>query len=365
MAIASANLGDEDMESHDDASEFGKIEAGAGVDGRSATPPAHEFAMRAVVHDEYGSPDVLEVREVDRPVVGDDDVLVRVHATSVNPADWHRVTGLPYIARIESGLRKPKRSIPGFDMAGRVEAVGSNVTGFEAGDEVFGEVAGAYAEYVCAPENGISLKPANLTFEQAAAVPVAALTALQGLRDKGRIEEGHRVLINGASGGVGTFAVQIARSFGAHVTAVCSARNVDMVRSIGADVVVDYTREDFTRGGRQYDLMLDIAGNRSLSDCRRVISHKGVYVLVGGPKGRWLGPVPRLLRTLLASPLVSQRMVGMLAKQTAEDLAVLKELLESGAVVPVIDRCYTLSEVREALGHQEDGHARGKTVITV
>jgi NADPH:quinone reductase-like Zn-dependent oxidoreductase len=231
--------------------------------------------MKAIVYDKYGEPDVLELREVDKPVVKDDEVLVRVHAVSVNPADWHLLTGTPYVMRMAVGLSKPKNKILGLDMAGRVEAVGSNVTRFRPGDEVFGEHSGAYAEYVDVSEDGIALKPANLTFEQAAAVPVAGVTALQGLRDKGQIQPGHKVLIIGASGGVGTFAVQLAKSFGADVTGVCSTRNVDMVRSIGADQVIDYTQEDFTRSGRRYDLIFELAGTRSLADCRRALAPRG------------------------------------------------------------------------------------------
>ena len=240
--------------------------------------------MKAIVCHRYGSPDVLQLQDVDRPVVKDDGVLVRIHSASVNPLDWHTLTGKPYLLRM-TGLRKPKRAIQGVDAAGRVEAVGRNVTLFQPGDEVFGASSGAFAEYVCVSEDRIVLKPANLTFEQAAAVPVAAFTALQSLRDKGQIRPGHKVLINGASGGVGTFAVQIAKSFGAEVTGVCSAGNVDMVRSIGADQVIDYNQEDFTQRGQRYDLMLDTVGNRSLSECRRALSSEGVYVSVGAPMG--------------------------------------------------------------------------------
>ena len=321
--------------------------------------------MKAIVYHKYGSPEVLELQEIDKPVVKDDDVLVRVHAASVNPLDWHLLTGTPYIARIGAGLLKPKREIPGVDVAGRVELVGRNVQQFQPGDEVFGGSRGAYAEYVCVPEDRIVLKPANLTFEQAAAVPVAALTALQGLRDKGQIQLGQEVLINGASGGVGTFAVQIAKSFGAEVTGVCSTRNVDMVRSIGADQVVDYTQEDFTRLGQRYDLMLDAVGNRSLSECRRALSPAAVYVSVGAPVGDWIGPLTHVFKVLLASLVGSQKMVPMLARQTKKDLVTLQGLLEAEAVTPVIDRRYKLSEVPEALQYQGEGHAQGKTVITM
>jgi len=323
--------------------------------------------MKAIVYYKYGSPDVLQLQEVDKPVVNDDDVLVRVRAASANPYDWHFMTGRPYIMRIQSGLLKPKVNGLGADLAGQVEAVGKNVTQFRPGDEVFGEVdAGSFAEYVCVSEDSVVLKPANLTFEQAAAVPMAALTALQGLRDAGRIQPGQKVLINGASGGVGTFAVQIAKSFGAEVTGVCSSRNVDMVRSIGADDVIDYTREDFTRGGQRYDLMLDNVGNRSLSECRRVLNPKGVYLAsFGHRENRWLGPFARLIRMFVLSPFVSQKMASLSAKRTKEVLLDLKALIETGEVTPVIDRTYPLSEVPEAIQYLAEGHARGKVVITV
>jgi len=322
--------------------------------------------MKAIVQDKYGSPDVLELREIDQPVVKDDDVLVRVHAASVNPADWHLLTGTPYVARMASGLRKPKVQIPGLDMAGRVEAVGGNVTQFRPGDEVFGQNASAYAEYVCVPEDGIAPKPANLTFEQAAAIPVAGITALQGLRDKGRLQPGQKVLIIGASGGVGTFAVQLAKAFGAEVTGVCSTRNVDMVRLIGADHVIDYTQEDFTRSGQRYDLIFQLAGTRSPSDCRRALTSKGTLLLSSGESsGRWIGPLGRIIKAVLLSPFVSQRLAPFEAKRSKEDLQVLKQLIEAGKVMPVIDRTYSLSEVPEAIRYLEEGHARGKVVVTV
>jgi NADPH:quinone reductase-like Zn-dependent oxidoreductase len=325
--------------------------------------------MKALVYEAYGSPaDVLQLREVERPVVADDEVLVRVHATSVNPVDWHTLTGDPYIARLQAGLRKPKSGALGVDYAGTVEAVGAGVTRFQPGDEVFGGKNGAFAEYVCVrEERAVVLKPANVTFEQAAAVPVAALTALQGLRDKGKLQAGHKVLINGASGGVGTFAVQIAKSFGAEVTGVCSTRNVDIVRSIGADHVIDYTQEDFTLSGQRYDLMLDIAGNRSWSECTRVLADKATLVVVGGPKGghHWLGPLRHFGGVWLASLVGSRRVVLFLAKFDKADLVVLAQLLEAGTVTPVIDRRYALSEVPEALTYLGDGHAQGKVVIAV
>ena len=324
--------------------------------------------MKAIVYDKYGSPDVLELQEIDRPAVTDDGVLVRVHATSVNPVDWHTMMGTPYLVRLESGLRKPKREVLGVDFAGTVEAVGRDVKRFQPGDEVFGGRNGAFAEYVCVREDrAVAVKPANVSFEQAAAVPVAALSALQGLRDKGQIQQGQKVLINGASGGVGTFAVQIAKSFGAEVTGVCSTRNVDTARSIGADHVIDYTQEDFTQGGQRYDLILDIAGNRSWSDYRRVLSDKATLVVVGGPKGgRWIGPLSQVIKLRLGSLGASRRVVApFLAKMNKEDLVVLQELLEAGTVTPVIDRQYELSEVPEALRYLGDGHAQGKVVVTV
>jgi len=322
--------------------------------------------MKAIVYDKYGSPDVLRLQEIDKPVANDDDVLVRVRAAGTNPLDWHFMRGTPYVMRMMSGLFTPKAKRLGVDLAGQVEAVGKNVTQFQSGDEVFGAGGGAFAEYVCVSEDSLVLKPGNLTFEQAAAVPIAAFTALQGLRDKGRIEPGQKVLINGASGGVGTFAVQIAKSFGAEVTGVCSTRNVEMVRSIGADQVIDYTHEDFTRCGRRCDLMLDNVGNRSLSECRRVLASNGTYVGVGGPNGgRWLGAVAHLLKLLVLSRFVSQKVVMFIAQTNKEDLLILKELLEAGKVTPAIDRIYKLSEVPEALGYLEEGHAQGKVVITV
>ena len=323
--------------------------------------------MKAIVYHEYGSPDdVLELKDIDKPAVKDDEVLVRVHAASANPYDWHFMTGLPYFMRLQAGLLKPRANVLGADLAGQVEAVGKKVTQFQPGDEIFGIGAGTFAEYVCVSEDAVAPNPDNLTLEQAAVVPLAAGTALQGLRDKGQIQAGHKVLINGASGGVGTFAVQIAKSFGAEVTGVCSTRNVDMVRSIGADQVIDYTREDFTRGEQRYDLMLDNVGNRSLSECRRVLTPKGVYIAsFGQPEHRWLGPLAQLLRMLVMSLFVSQKMTTFTAKESQEDLVVLKELIESGKVTPVIDRTYPLSEVPEAIRYLEEGHARGEVVITI
>jgi NADPH:quinone reductase-like Zn-dependent oxidoreductase len=327
--------------------------------------------MKAIRYYRYGPPDVLELQDIDIPAVGDDEVLVRVRAASVNPLDWHFMRGAPYLVRAMAGLSRPRASAAGLgaDMAGSVEAVGTNVTEFRPGDQVFGGLddRGTLAEYISIRQDAAVLaKPAGLTFEQAASVPVAGCTALQALRDKGQVRPGHKVLINGASGGVGTFAVQLAKAFGAEVTGVCSTQNAELVASIGADQVIDYTREDFTRAGRRYDLLVDIAGNRTLAETRRVLAPKGVLVGVGGPnKARWIGPLGRSIRMALLSPAVSQRMVFFLARQNKADLAVLRELLEAGKVTPVVDRTYALSEVAEAIGYLEEGHARGKVAITV
>lgn len=322
--------------------------------------------MRAIVHDRYGSPAVLRLQEVDKPVVGDDDVLVRVHAASVNPADWHFLTGTPYVMRIGTGLSRPKDSALGLDLAGRVEAAGGNVTRFRPGDEVFGAHNGAFAEYARVPEDAIAPKPANLSFEEAAAVPVAGITALQGLRDKGNLQSGQRVLIIGASGGVGTFAVQIAKAFGADVTGVCSTRNVERVRSLGADRVIDYSKEDFTRDGQRYDLVFQLAGKSSPSECRRVLTSKGTLVLCSGDRGgNWFGPLIGIAGGLASAAFASQRTVMWIAKVTGKDLADLTQLIEAGKVTPVIDRRYALAEASEALGYQGEGHTQGKTVIAL
>jgi NADPH:quinone reductase-like Zn-dependent oxidoreductase len=327
--------------------------------------------MKAIRYDRYGPPEVLELRDIDMPAVGDDEILVRVRAASVNPLDWHFMRGAPYVARLVAGLSRPRAGANrlGADMAGSVEAVGKNVTEFQPGDEVFGglEDRGTLAEYISIRHDAAVLaKPANLTAEQAASVPVAAVTALQALRDKGQVRPGHKVLVNGASGGVGTFAVQIAKAFGATVTGVCSTPNVEMAASIGADQVIDYTREDFTQAGREYDLLIDIAGSRTLAETRAVLVPKGVLVAVGGPdKGRWVGPMGRAAKMAVLSPATSQRMVFFLAHQNKADLAVLRELLAAGKVTPVIDRTYPLSEVAEAIRYLEQGHARGKVVITM
>src|SRR5436309_6663658 len=325
-----------------------------------------EITMKAIVQDEYGSADVLELTDIDIPAIGDDDVLLRVHAAGAHIGDWHIMTGLPYLIRMSSGLRRPKARVRGQDVAGRVEAVGTDVTRFQPGDEVFGTCDGSFAEYATARKDKVAPKPANLTFEQAATVPTTGSTALQALRDVGKVQPGQKVLIIGAAGGVGSFAVQIAKAFGANVTGVCSTTNVDLVRSIGADDVIDYTRDDFAEMGRRYDLILDIAGARSVSHLRRALASRGTLVIVGGEGGgRWFGGVDRQLRASMLSPFVSQKLGTLIGEAKGEDLVVLKELIEAGKVTPVIDSTYPLSEVPEAIRHLEEGHTRGKVVITV
>jgi NADPH:quinone reductase-like Zn-dependent oxidoreductase len=322
--------------------------------------------MKAIVYCDYGPPDVLRLETIARPVPGDDQVLIRVRAASVNPYDWHFMEGTPYIGRaMGMGLRKPKDVRLGVDVAGRVEAVGRNVTQFNPGDEVFGSAHGAFAEYACAFEKKVVLKPGRLTFEQAASIPIAGVTALQALRDRGKVQAGQRILINGASGGVGTFAVQIAKSFGAHVTGVCSTRNVELVRTLGADRVIDYTKEDFTRGAERYDVILDNVGNHPLSACRRVLNARGRYVMIGGPKGRWVAPLDRALAAKVTSWFVSQDIGMFMARMDKEDLGILGDLIQSGKITPAIDRTYTLSQVPEAVRYLQTGRARGKVVITV
>jgi NADPH:quinone reductase-like Zn-dependent oxidoreductase len=322
--------------------------------------------LKAITSHRYGPPDILRLEEVDQPVANDGEVLVRVRAASVNPRDWHFLRGLPYIVR-PFGLRRPKSGVLGSDVAGQVEAVGSNVTRFRPGDEVFAfVVSGAFAEYACVPEGVLGLRPANLTFEQAAAVPLAGLTALQGLRDQGRVRPGQQVLVIGAAGGVGTFAVQLAKAFGAEVTGVCSTGKADLVRSLGADHVVDYTREDVNGSGRRYDVIFQLAGTGSPSEYRRALTAKGTLVLSSGESsGRWIGPLDRVVKAALLSPFVSQRLGTFEAKASGHDLEVLKELIEAGTVTPVLDRTYPLIEVPEAIRYLEQGHARGKVVITV
>jgi NADPH:quinone reductase-like Zn-dependent oxidoreductase len=324
--------------------------------------------MKAIVQYRYGPPDVLELKDVAKPAPGDNDVLVRVHAAAVNALDWHYMRGDPYVARLSMGLRRPKVRIRGRDFAGRVEAVGRGIERFRPGDEVFGEADGAFAEYVSAADGVVEPKPANLTFEQAAAVPVAGNTALMGLRDVARVQPGQRVLINGASGGVGTFAVQIAKSLGAEVSGVCSARNADLVRSIGADHVVDYASEDFSRNGQRYDVVFDLVGNRSLTDSRRALTPDGTLVLSGGgvsEGGSFVGPMALFIKGQLLSRFVGHRLLSLTEKPSRENLAALGELIESGAVTPVVDRTYSLSDVPEAIRYLEVEHARAKVVITV
>lgn len=323
--------------------------------------------MKAIVHETYGSTEVLELKDIEQPTIGETDLLVRVRAASLNPYDWHLRTGMPYLFRLMFGLRKPKKQGLGADLAGEVEAVGAGVTQFRPGDEVYGEIeVGALAEYASVPEASAARKPANLTFEQAAAVPMGGLTSLQALRDKGGIRPGHKVIINGSSGGVGTFAVPIAKSFGAEVTAVCSTRNVELVRSIGADHVIDYTVEDFTRGERRYDLMLDNVGNHSVTACRRVLTPKGVRVATfGSPEHKWLGPLAAMARMMVVSLFVGQKMTTFSAKALGADLETLRELIEEGVVTPVIDRTYPLADTAEAMDYLDEGHARGKIVVTI
>ena len=320
--------------------------------------------MKAILHQSYGRPDVLELRDVDKPTIGDEQVLVRVHASSVNPVEWYGVSG-PYFARIGNGMRRPKDQTVGADLAGTVEAVGRDVKELQPGDEVFGVSGGSWAEYTIAREDRLAKKPSNLSFEEAAAVPVAAVTALQALRDKGQVQPGQKVLVNGASGGVGTFAVQLAKLFGAEVTAVCSTGNVEQARSLGADRVVDYTKEDFTKLGVQHDLMLDIAGSRSFLDCRKVLTPEAIVVLIGGRMTyRGLGPLPHLGATILKSRFRSQTVTFFVAKVTTEDLTYLADLLEAGTLKSVIDRKYELSEAPVALAYLGEGHAKAKVVIT-
>lgn len=322
--------------------------------------------MKALTHDRYGSAEVLVLDEVDRPAIGDKEVLLRVHAAGIGPNVWHSLTGLPYLARLGFGLRKPAKPVVGYDVAGTVEAVGQHVTRPRPGDVVYGVAAGALAEYAVARADRIAAKPANLTFEQAAAVPVSGCAALHGLRDSGRIQAGQTVLIIGASGGVGTFAVQLAKAFRAEVTGVCSGAKADLVRSIGADHIIDYTTEDITDGGRRYDLVLDTAGRRSLSHLRRALAPRGTLVIVGGEGGgRLLGGFDRQLRAVLLSPFVRQRLRSVLSVERREDLEYLTEMIEAGKITPVIDRCLPLADATQALRDADEGHGRGKVVVTL
>jgi NADPH:quinone reductase-like Zn-dependent oxidoreductase len=334
----------------------------------STNPRREPAAMKAIVQDRYGSADVLELGDVDMPVPKDDEVLLRVHAAGVEPGVWHLMTGMPYLVRLLGyGLRRPKVRVRGRDVAGRVEAVGKDVTEFRPGDEVFGICEGSFAEYACARADKLVPKPANLTFEQAAVVPISGLTALQGVRDRGQVQPGQRVLVIGAAGGVGSFAVQLAKAFGAEVTGVCSTTKADLVRSIGADQVIDYTREDFADGTRHWDLILDTAGNRSLSQLQRALAPKGTLVLVGGEGGgRWLGGFERqLFWAPMRSPFVGQKLRSLASKERKEDLQTLRELIEAGKVTPVIDRTYPLAEAPEAIRYLAQGHPRGKVAVTV
>ena len=319
--------------------------------------------MKAIVYRKYGSPDVLHLEEVEQPTPKDDEVLIKIHAASVNAYDWHFLTADIFLIRLMGGgLFKPKDSRLGADVAGRIESIGRNIKQFQPGDEVYGMVKGGFAEYACAHESALCLKPVNTSFEEAAAIPMAAITALQGLRDEGQIQAGQRVLINGASGGVGTFAVQIAKSFGSEVTAVCSTRNLDQARSMGADHVIDYTQEDFTKNGLQYDLVFAANGYHSLSAYKRALTPKGIYVMAGGTKAQMF---QAMLMGSVMSKTDGKKLGGVSAKTSQKDLEILKEFLEAGKVVPIIDRRYTLSETAEALRYLGEGHARGKVVINV
>jgi NADPH:quinone reductase-like Zn-dependent oxidoreductase len=323
--------------------------------------------MKAVVYYEYGAPDdVLRLEELEKPQVSADGVLVRVHAAAANPYDWHFIRGEPYFMRLMSGVRAPKRNALGVDFSGVVEDVGREVTAFKPSDEVYGMRDGAFAEYLCAPASEIALKPKSLGFDLAAAVPLAGLTALQGLRDSGQVQRGQRVLIIGASGGVGTFAVQIAKDLGAHVTGVCSTRNLDVVRSLGADEVIDYTRQDFAEGGAKYDVIFQLGGMHSPSYCRRALTPRGRLVLSSGDSdGVWIGPMDRILKAAMLSPFVSQRLVVLNVKRSKADLESLAALVDAGKVKPVIDRTYPLEEAPEAVRYVEQGHARGKVLIGI
>ncbi len=322
--------------------------------------------MKAIVQDRYGSAEVLELRDVPKPQIGADEVLVRVHAAGLDRGVWHLMEGLPYLIRLGFGFRGPKQPISGMDVAGRVEAVGAGVTGFREGDEVYGICSGSFAEYAAVKQGKLALKPASLTFEQAAAIPVSGITALQGLRDKVEVTAGQKVLITGASGGVGTFAVQIAKALGAEVTGVCSAAKMDLVRSIGADHVIDYRKEDFTQMGQRFDVILDIAGNSSLSALRRTLTPKGILVITGGEEGGpWFGGIDRNLRAFALSPFVGQSLRSFIAQETSEHLRALTDLIEAGQLTPILDRTFPLSETPNAMRYLAEGHARGKIVIQV
>ena len=340
--------------SHTDACEPGQ-----------ALPPG-AATMKAVVYRCYGPPEVLSLEDVEKPVPGPEQVLVKVQAAGVNPLDWHHMRGSPYFMRMSSGLGTPSDQRMGVDFAGVIEAVGENVTRFQPGEAVFGGYSGAFGEYLVMPANrALARKPENVSFEQAASVPIAALTALQALRDKGQLQPGQRVLVNGASGGVGTFAVQIAKSFGAEVTGVCSTRNVDMVRSLGADHVFDYKQENYTESGREYDLILDMVGNHSPMANRKVLAPEGKMVIIGGPSGDWVGPLLRPLQAWVLGSFIDQELTLLMARLTPEDLNIMGELMQAGKVTPVIDRSYSLNQVADAVRYSESGRARGKIVISL
>lgn len=334
--------------------------------GAAPVLPADAPTMKAAVNRCYGSPDVVKVEDIEKPAPADHEILVKVHAASVNPLDWHYLRGEPYIMRAEAGIGAPGNARLGVDYAGTVEAVGKDVTRFKAGDEIFGSKRGAFAEYVSVPdERAIALKPASVTFEEAAAVPVAAITALQALRDQGKVHAGQKVLINGASGGVGTYAVQIAKSLGAEVTAVCSTGNVAMVQSLGADHVIDYKNEDYTQGAGHYDVIIDTVGNRSLLENRRVLTDRGIFVIVGGPSdGKFIGAMWGPIKAWMLSPFVDQKFGFFLADVTQKDLDLLHDMMQAGKLKSVIDRSYKLSETAEAIRYLEAGHAKGKVIIT-
>jgi NADPH:quinone reductase-like Zn-dependent oxidoreductase len=335
--------------------------------GVAPAPPANTALMKAAVNRCYGPPDVVKIEDIEKPTPKDNEVLVKVHAASANPLDWHYMRGEPYIMRAESGLGTPTNVRLGVDYAGTVEAVGRHVTRFKPGDEIFGDKRGAFAEYVAVPDDRAMVsKPPNITFEQAAAMPIAAITALQALRDQAQVKPGQKVLINGASGGVGTYAVQLAKSFGAEVTGVCSTRNAAMVQSLGADHVIDYSKEDFTQGAIRYDVIIDSVGNHSFSDYRKVMTEKGTLVIVGGPSSDpWLGPMSGPIKAKLMSPFVSQKLVFILADVTQDDLALLRDMSQAGKLTSVIDRSYKLNQAADAIRYVEAGHARGKVVITM
>jgi NADPH:quinone reductase-like Zn-dependent oxidoreductase len=344
------------MLSHNDPCEPGPALA-------AGTTPMKAFLYRC-----YGAPEVVKLEEVEKPTPKDDELLVKVHAASVNPLDWHYMRGEPYVMRLSAGFGKPKDVALGVDFAGTVEAVGRKVTRFKPGDAVFGGRSGAFAEYVRVRENrAVALKPDNVSFEQAAGVAIAALTALQALRDQGQLEAGQKVLVNGASGGVGTFAVQIAKSFGAEVTGVCSTRNVELVRTIGADHVIDYTKDDFTEGEVRYDVIIDNVGNHAFLDYRRVLTPRGRLVVVGGPSGKWIGPLAKLFGAATMTPFMSeeQQIVSFFAEMPQQDLDLLRDLMQSGRLTPVIDRIYPLAELPQAIAYLETGRARGKVVVTI